>query len=77
MARLILQNSPDLEAEAQKFTCEAFPTETAALAGAVDILVEAISEDTQLRALTYQEIHGHSLMTSTLKDESLDPKRTF
>ena len=48
-----------------------------ALAGAVDILVEAISEDTQLRALTYQEIHGHSLMTSTLKDENLDPKRTF
>ena len=44
MARLILQNSPDLEAEAQKFTCEVFPTETAALAGAVDILVEAISE---------------------------------
>ena len=77
LARLILQNSPDLEVEAQKFTCEAFPTETAALAGAVDILVEAISEDTQLRALTYQEIHGHSLMTSTLKDESLDPKRTF
>ena len=77
LARLILQNSPDLEAEAQKFTCEAFPTETAALAGAVDILVEAISEDAQLRALTYQEIHGHSLMTSTLKDESLDPKRTF
>lgn len=77
LARLILQNSPDLEAEAQKFTCEAFPTETAALAGAVDILVEAISEDTQLRALTYQEIHGHSLMTSTLKDENLDPKRTF
>ena len=77
LARLILQNSPNLEAEAQKFTCEAFPTETAALAGAVDILVEAISEDTQLRALTYQEIHGHSLMTSTLKDESLDPKRTF
>ena len=77
MARLILQISPDLEAEARKFTCEAFPTETAALAGAVDILVEAISEDTQLRALTYQEIHGHSLMTSTLKDESLDPKRTF
>ena len=72
LARLILQNSPDLEAEAQKFTCEAFPTETAALAGAVDILVEAISEDTQLRALTYQEIHGHSLMTSTLKDESLE-----
>lgn len=77
LARLILQNSPDLEAEAQKFTCEAFPTETAALAGAVDILVEAISEDTKLRALTYQEIHGHSLMTSTLKDESLDPKKTF
>ena len=42
LARLILQNSPDLEAEAQKFTCEAFPTETAALAGAVDILVEAM-----------------------------------
>lgn len=77
LARLILQNSPNLEVEAQKFTCETFPTETAALAGAVDILVEAISEDTQLRALTYQEIHGHSLMTSSLKDESLDPKRTF
>ena len=58
MARLILQNSPDLEAEAQKFTCEAFPTETAALAGAVDILVEAISEDTQLRASPIKKFMG-------------------
>ena len=76
MARLILKNSPDLEVEAQKFTCEAFPTGTAALAGAVDILVEAISEDTN----TGPHLSRNSwafLMTSTLKDESLDPKRTF
>ena len=45
LARLILQNSPNLKAEAEKLTSEAFPTADKALAGAVDILVEAFSED--------------------------------
>lgn len=74
LARLILQNSPNLKAEAEKLTSEAFPTADKALAGAVDILVEAFSEDNSLRSWTYNEIWNNSDITSTLKDQSLDEK---
>ena len=77
LARLILQNSPNLKAEAEKLTSEAFPTADKALAGAVDILVEAFSEDNSLRSWTYNEIWNNSDITSTLKDQSLDEKETF
>ena len=77
LARLILQNSPNLKAEAEKLTSEAFPTADKALAGAVDILVEAFSEDNSLRSWTYNEIWNNSDITSTLKDQSLDQKETF
>ena len=77
LARLILQNSPNLKAEAEKLTSEAFPTADKALAGAVDILVEAFSEDNSLRSWTYNEIWNNSDITSTLKDQSLDEKKTF
>ena len=59
LARLILQNVADLEKEAEKFVCEGFATGKEALAGAVDILVEALSEDVNLRAMTYQEVLRH------------------
>ena len=45
--------------------------------GAVDILVEALSEDVTLRAMTYQEVLRHSKLTSQVKDESLDEKQVF
>ena len=77
LARLILQNSPNLKAEAEKLISEAFPTADKALAGAVDILVEAFSEDNSLRSWTYNEIWNNSDITSTLKDQSLDEKETF
>ena len=77
LARLILQYSPNLKAEAEKLTSEAFPTADKALAGAVDILVEAFSEDNSLRSWTYNEIWNNSDITSTLKDQSLDEKETF
>ena len=77
LARLILQNSPNLKAEAEKLTSEAFPTADKALAGAVDILVEAFSEDNSLRSWTYNEIWNNSDITSTLKDQSLDEKETY
>lgn len=77
LARLILQDSPNLKAEAEKLTSEAFPTADKALAGAVDILVEAFSEDNSLRSWTYNEIWNNSDITSTLKDQSLDEKETF
>ena len=77
LARLILQNSPNLKAEAEKMTSEAFPTADKALAGAVDILVEAFSEDNSLRSWTYNEIWNNSDITSTLKDQSLDEKEIF
>ena len=77
LARLILQNLPDLEKEAQTFVCEGFETPEACLTGAVDILTEAISEDTKLRAWTYQEILQYSAILSSLKDQVADEKLVF
>ena len=77
LARLILQNVDGLEKEAEKFVCEGFATGQEALAGAVDILVEALSEDVNLRAMTYQEVLRNSKITSQVKDESLDEKQVF
>jgi len=77
LARLILQNVANLEKEAEKFVCEGFATGKEALAGAVDILVEALSEDVTLRAITYQEVLRHSKLTSQVKNESLDEKQVF
>jgi len=77
LARLILQNVDGLEKEAEKFVCEEFATGQEALEGAVDILVEALSEDVTLRSLTYQEVLRHSKITSQVKDESLDEKQVF
>ena len=77
LARMILQDQKDLETAAEEFLSEAFPTAKEAISGAIDILVEAIAEDPQLRNLTYQEIRKHSLITSSLKDESKDEKQVF
>ncbi|NMH32067.1 RNA-binding transcriptional accessory protein [Streptococcus sanguinis] len=77
LARLILQDAPNLQEEAEKLTSEAFPTAEAALAGAVDILTEAISEDTKLRAWTYHEMQTNSSIVSSLKDSELDEKQIF
>ena len=77
LARLILQNAANLQEEATALTSETFPTAEIALAGAVDILVEAISEDVQLRAWTYHEMLTNSSIVSTLKDQDLDEKQVF
>ena len=77
LARLILQNAANLQEEATALTSETFPTAEVALAGAVDILVEAISEDVQLRAWTYHEMMTNSSIVSTLKDQDLDEKQVF
>ena len=77
LARLILQNVSNLEKEAEAFVCEGFETPQDALAGAVDILVEALSEDVHLRSMTYQEVLRRSKITSQVKDESLDEKQVF
>ncbi|WP_225750335.1 Tex family protein [Streptococcus sp. Marseille-Q4154] len=77
LARLILQNVSNLEKEAEAYVCEGFETPQEALAGAVDILVEALSEDVHLRSMTYQEVLRRSKITSQVKDESLDEKQVF
>lgn len=77
LARMILQDQKDLETAAEEFLSEGFPTVKDAISGAIDILVEAIAEDPQLRNLTYPEIRKHSLITSSLKDESKDEKQVF
>ncbi|HFR3590997.1 RNA-binding transcriptional accessory protein [Streptococcus suis] len=77
LARLILQNVADLEEQAASFICEDFDTAQACLAGAVDILVEAISEDNKLRAWVYHEVQTNSNLTSELKDQEADEKEVF
>lgn len=77
LARLILQNKPSLEAEAASYTNEAFPSADKALSGAVDILVEAFSEDNKLRSWVYNDIWSYSFIVSKLKDESADENKTF
>ncbi|HFU4372889.1 TPA: Tex family protein [Streptococcus suis] len=77
LARLILQNVADLEEQAARFICEGFDTAQACLAGAVDILVEAISEDNKLRAWVYHEVQTNSTLTSELKDQEADEKEVF
>ncbi|WP_074413008.1 Tex family protein [Streptococcus suis] len=77
LARLILQNVADLEEQAASFICEGFDTAQACLAGAVDILVEAISEDNKLRAWVYDEVQTNSSFTSELKDQEADEKEVF
>lgn len=77
LARLILQNVADLEEQAASFICEGFDTAQACLAGAVDILVEAISEDNKHRAWVYHEVQTNSSLTSELKDQEADEKEVF
>lgn len=77
LARLILQNVADLEEQAASFICEGFDTAQACLAGAVDILVEAISEDNKLRAWVYHEVQTNSSLASELKDQEADEKEVF
>lgn len=77
LARLILQNAQNLEKAAEPFVTEGFATPQEALAGAVAILVEAMSEDAKLRSWTYNEIWQYSRLVSTVKDEQLDEKKVF
>ncbi|HEL1737690.1 TPA: RNA-binding transcriptional accessory protein [Streptococcus suis] len=77
LARLILQNVADLEEQTASFICEGFDTPQACLAGAVDILVEAISEDNKLRAWVYHEVQTNSNLTSELKNQEADEKEVF
>lgn len=77
LARLILQNVPTLEKEAEDFVTDGFETADKALAGACDILSEALAEDAKLRSWTYNEIWANSQLVSTVKDSSADDKQVF
>lgn len=77
LARLILQNVSDLEKQAETFVNETFPTAEKALTGAIDILIEALSDDTKLRSWTYNEIWTNSFILSKVKDQKLDEKKVF
>lgn len=77
LARLILQNKPSLEEEAKAFLTEGFDTPAKALAGACDILIEAFSEDNQVRSWVYNETWSYSSIVSSVKDEAADDNKTF
>lgn len=77
LARLILKNKSSLEEEAKAFLTEGFDTPAKALAGACDILIEAFSEDNQVRSWVYNEIWSYSSIVSSVKDEAADDNKTF
>ncbi|OFI46464.1 RNA-binding transcriptional accessory protein [Floricoccus penangensis] len=77
LAKLIMQNVPNIEDEAEKFVNENVKDGKAALDGALAILSEAISEDVKLRNWTLSEIKNNSRIASKVKDESLDEKKVF
>lgn len=77
LARLILQNVPDLRKQAENFVNETFTTAEEALGGAMDILIEALADDTKLRSWTYNEIWANSLILSEVKDAEADEKKVF
>ncbi|MCT0438471.1 Tex family protein [Lactococcus lactis] len=77
LAQLIVENSANLEEEAEKFVNENFTSPQKALEGAVDILSEAISEDARLRSWLTGEIKNNSLLTSSLKKDAVDEKQVF
>lgn len=77
LARLILQNKPSLEEEAKAFLTEGFDTPAKALSGACDILIEAFSEDNQVRSWVYNDIWSYSSIVSSVKDEAADDNKTF
>lgn len=77
LARLILQNTPNLETEAESFITEGFDTGEQALAGAMDILIEALADDAKLRSWLYNDIWSNSRIRSDLKKQEADDKQVF
>ncbi|GFH40665.1 Tex family protein [Pseudolactococcus insecticola] len=76
LAKVIMQNGPVAE-KAKDFINEEVPSADDAIAGALDILSEAISEDIKMRAWVLSEIKANSRLVTAEKDGSLDEKNTF
>lgn len=77
LARLIFQGTDKLEAAAEPLTSEAYPTAAAAIEGAKEIAIEALSENHGLRAWLYREVRDNSTLISQLKEADKDPKQVF
>lgn len=77
LARLILQNVGDLSQQAATFVSEQYPTAKEAIAGACDILIEALADDHKVRSWVYNEVWRYGQLTSELKDEKADEKKVF
>ncbi|WP_172207991.1 Tex family protein [Pseudolactococcus hodotermopsidis] len=76
LAKLIMQNG-DVAGKAAEFLNEEVPSANDAIAGALDILAEAISEDVKMRAWVLNEIKTNSRLATVEKDASLDEKSVF
>lgn len=77
LARLILQDAPDLDKQAERFVTKGFETGSECLAGAISILSESLAEDASLRAWVYHEIATHSQITAHLREAAEDDKQVF
>lgn len=76
LAKCIMQNDDVLTA-AETYLNEEVTSPEEAIAGALDILSEAISEDVKMRAWVRHEIKQNSQLTTVEKDSRLDEKNVF
>ncbi|MFC4653318.1 Tex family protein [Lactococcus nasutitermitis] len=77
LSQMIVKNVSDLTNEAEKFVNEKVENAEAAISGAMDILIEMISEAAPLRSWLLSEIKQNSLLTSSLKTDAVDEKQVF
>lgn len=76
LAKVIMQNG-DVASQAETFVNDDVPTAADAIAGALDILSEAISEDVKMRAWVLTELKQNGRLLTSEKDSSLDEKQVF
>lgn len=79
LAEKIAQQNPrfDLKGALEEFVTEKVPTKEQVLAGAVEILAEDISDNSQYRQVIREKTKKRGLYEVTLKDETLDEQAVY
>ncbi|MDR1568079.1 MAG: RNA-binding transcriptional accessory protein [Streptococcaceae bacterium] len=77
LATMLLKQEDDVLEQAEQFITQEVPTTAAALAGAIDILVESFAEEVKLKQWLRREVLTFSQITSELKAAACDEKKVF
>ena len=68
---LLKQGSEDVFSEAEKFITDEVPDADSAIAGAMDIIAEDISDNTEIRSAIRSKTYNHGLLTTKPLQENL------